>query len=248
MVLASILLSASAAQAAASTKVRILHAVPGGPGAELNLGKAAGSSEPVSFGEASDYLTTDASSVEAKVISDGQQLGEATAIPGEGAYTIVVSKSGEKITATLVKDGEATPQRTRWRVVHAAPEVEEVEFVLDDTAIGRLRQGDDTGYDTVEPGSHNLAARRPGEKQAMVNSPNVDLVAGTAQTAYLVGSGGEPTRFVVLQDAASAPEVAPDTGLGGLGSGDGPAWLLALLAAAIAGTAGGLFYRRRARG
>jgi len=247
MVLASILLSASAAQAGAASGVRMLHTIPGGPGAELRL-SGAGSSDPVGFGEATDYLNSSADSVEATVISGGKRLGDVIQVPGEGNHTIVVGKSGDKVTATLLEDGEATPGRTRWRAVHAAPEVGEAEFVLDDAAIGRLRQGDDTGYDTVEPGPHSLAARRPGEEQALVRSPTVDLVAGTAQTAYLVGSGGEPTRFVVLQDAASAPEVAPDTGLGGLSASHGPAWLLALLAAVSAGGAGGLSYARRARG
>lgn len=244
MVLASILLSAAAAQAGAATRVRILHAVPGGPGAELSL-NGAQAAEPVSFGEASDYLSSSADVVKATVAAGDRR--DEVEIPGEGSYTLLVSASGEKTSVATIKDGEASAGRTRWRMVHAAPELDEAEFVLDDRVIGRLGSGDDSGYTSVEPGTYSLGARRPGEKQAMVESPNVNLVAGTAQTAYLVGSGGEPTRFVVLEDAASAPDVAPATGLGGLRSDDGPPWLLALLAAVAAGTAGGLTYVRRAR-
>lgn len=247
MVLASILLSAAAAQAGAATEVRFLHAVPGGAGAELRL-SGSGSSEPVGFGEATDYLSSSADSVKASVVSGGKPLGGVTEILEEGRYTLVVRKSREALTTSLIEDGETAPGRTRWRMVHAAPEVGEAEFMLDDRVIGRLRQGGDTRYDTVEPGTSSLGARRPGEEQALVNSQDVDLVAGTAQTGYLVGSGGEPTRFVVLQDAASAPAVAPDTGLGGLGSDGGPSWLLAVLAVLAAGTAGGLSFARRTRG
>lgn len=231
----------------AATEVRFLHAVPGGPGAELRL-TGAPSAEPVGFGEATEYASSDADAVEATVFTGGEQLGSVTKIPGEGRYTLVVRKSGEKLVTTLVKDGEATPGRSRWRMVHAAPEVDEAEFVLDGRPIGRLRQGDDSGYTTVEPGAYSVGARRPGEDGLMVRNPGVDLVAGTAQTAYLVGSGGEPTRFVVLEDSASAPEVAPATGLGGLGADEGPAWLLALFAAVASGAAGCLAYTRRARG
>ena len=247
MALGSILLSAPAAESAAATEVRFLHAVPGAEQAELRV-TGAGSSEPVRFGEATEYLKSSAGSVKATVVAGGTRLGTATEVPEEGRHTIVLRGSGENLETTLVKDGEAAPSRSRWRIVHAAPEIDEAEFVLDDRVVGRLEAGSDTGYETVEPGTYSLTARRPGDKDAMVKSPTVDLVAGTAQTAYLVGSGGEPTRFVVLQDAASAPEVAPATGLGGLGSGGGQSWLLALLAAAVAGVAGGLAYSRQARG
>lgn len=247
MALAAILLSVSAAQASAAVQVRFLHAVPGGPGAELRL-SGADASEPVGFGEATGYVSATASSAEATIVSGAKQLGDVIEIPDEGRHTIVLSKSGTEVAATLMKDGPPAPGRTRWRMAHAAPEVDEAEFVIDGNTVGRLRQGDNTGYDITEPGAHTLGARRPGEQQAMVESPEVDLVAGTAQTAYLVGSGGEPTRFVVLQDAASAPEVAPDTGLGGLASSETPAWLFALLAALMAGSAGGMAYARHARG
>ena len=246
MALGAILLSAPAVSAAA-TEVRFLHAVTGGEGAKLQV-TGGGSSPPVRFGEATGYLKSSAGSVKATVVANGKRLGAVTEVPGDGRHTIVLRGSGEGVETTLVKDGEPAPGRTKWRIVHTAPELDDAEFALDDRALGSLKAGADTGYETVEPGTYSLVARRPGEKDAIVKSPNVDLVAGTAQTAYLVGSGGEPTRFVVLQDAASAPEVAPATGLGGLDSGEEPAWLLALLAAAVAGTAGGLAYARRARG
>jgi len=102
-------------------------------------------------------------------------------------------------------------------------------------------------YSTVEPGVYSIGARRPGEQDALVERPDVSLVAGTAQTAYLVGSAGERTRFAILEDAATAPPVAPDTGLGGLGersSPGGPPWAAALLAAALAGTLGGVAFTR----
>ena len=81
----------------------------------------------------------------------------------------------------------------------------------------------------------------------MIEQTGVNLAAGTASTAYAVGSGGERTRFVVVQDGVDAPAGGPATGLGGLSGDDGAPWLAALLAALAAGTLGGVAYTRAAR-
>ena len=250
----SILLSPAAGEALGATEVRILHAVPGAPAAELKVEGAEGPAEtlaPVAFGEASDYSRQQAGPVTATVLVDGRPLAGATEIEGDGRYTLVASVRGDTETVTLHQDGEAVEGKTRWRMVHAAAELDMAEMVLDDRAIGELERGGATDYTTVEPGVYTIAARRPGEERPLVERPDVSLVAGTAQTAYLIGSGGEPTSFTVLQDDASAPSVAPATGLGGTSEDGGPPWAAALLAAALAGTLGGAAYAgtlaRRAR-
>ncbi len=244
MVLATILLSGAAAEAMAATEVRLLHAIPGGPSAELQLSVGGESSDPVGFGQATDYLGADSAPVTATVMVDGEQLGGATEIQGEGRYTLVARTDGDTETVTLIRDGEPTPGKTRWRMAHAAPEIDDVELLLGDEVVGRMAVGEASDYSTEEPGGASISVRRPGEDAPLAEEDDVQLVAGTAQTAYLVGSGGEPTGFVVLQDAASAPDEAPDTGLD---PGDDSPWLAALLAAVLAGTAGGLLYTRRAR-
>ena len=241
----SILLSAAAGEALAATEVRILHAVPGAPAAELQVEGAEGPAAtlpPVGFGEASDYSRAQAGPVTATVLVDGRPLAGATEIEGDGRYTLVASVEGGTETVTLYEDGQAVEGKSRWRMVHAATELGTVEVVLDGRRIGELDRGDATDYSTIEPGGYTIGARRPGEERALVERPDVSLVAGTAQTAYLIGSGGEPTRFTVLQDDASAPSVAPATGLGGLDDDGGPPWAAALLAAALAGTLGGAVY------
>ena len=72
-------------------------------------------------------------------------------------------------------------------------------------------------------------------------------IAGTAATAYAVGSAGERTRFVVVADGVAAPSGGPDTGLGGLSGDEGAPWLAALLAALAAGALGGVLYTRAPR-
>lgn len=240
----SILLSATG-DALASAEVRLLHAVPGTPTAQLEVQAGEGSPstlDGVGFGRASDYSNTPAGEATFTLTAGGNQAAETAEALEDGArYTVVAVPEGDGIALRVFADGEPTPGRTRWRMVHVAPELDEVEFVLADRAIGRLGFGEAGDYSTVQPGAYTVGARRPGEKQPLVERSDVSLVAGTAQTAYLVGSAGKRTRFAILEDAATAPPVAPATGLGGA---DSSAWPAALLAAALAGALGGAAFLR----
>jgi len=244
----SILLSI-AGEAYAASEVRLLHAVPGGPTAKLQI--SGGDASPVGlagveFGLATDYGKAPAGEATLTLVAGGKQLGRSNETLEDGArYTVVAVPEGDGTTLRLYSDGRPVPGRARWRIVHAAPEFDEAEFMLDDRVVKRLELGEASDYSTAQPGPHTVAARRPGEEQPLVERDDVSLVAGTAQTAYLVGSGGERTRFTILEDAATAPTVAPDTGLGGLGGdGGGLPWSAALLAGALAGTLGGAVYLR----
>lgn len=243
----SILLSA-AGEAFAAAEVRLLHAVPGGAGAELGI-SGADPLPAVGFGKATDYGSAPAGGVTLTLSAGGDELGSSSEqLRDGGRYTVVaIPGEGGGASLRLFTDGEATPGQTRWRMVHAAPELDDTEFVLDDRVVAELGLGEANDYSTVEPGAYDIGARRPGEQRALVERSDVSLVAGTAQTAYLVGSAGERTRFAILQDAATAPSVAPDTGMGGLAGDGGAPWLLALLGAAIAGTLGGLTVARLSR-
>src|SRR5437763_481578 len=71
--------------------------------------------------------------------------------------------------------------------------------------------------------------------------------AGTASTAIVAGSAGQRERVILATDSTKAPSGAPKTGFGGLASGGGVPWALALLAALVAGTLGAATHVARAR-
>ena len=243
----AMLLSLPAGEAFAATEVRLLNAVPGADSAELKLSGSDDLAElpAVGFGEATEYAGAPAGRVSATVIVDGRSFAELDELPQGVRTTIVATRrtsAGEGVA--LYEDGEAAPGTTRWRMVHAAPELDSAEFTLDDRVLGRLSRGEKTGYQTVEPGAHSIGARRPGDDEAIVERPDMSLVAGTAQTAYLVGSGGEATRFVGLEDPVAAPGTGPATGLGGLDRESGGRWLAALAAALLAAALGGAAHAR----
>ena len=68
-------------------------------------------------------------------------------------------------------------------------------------------------------------------------------MAGTASTAFVVGSGGMPAQIVLTDDGTAGPTAAPATGLGGATSGGG--WLLIIGSSLIGGVAGRGLVRAR---
>ena len=242
-----ILPSLAAGDAFAAAEVRMLHAVPGGPPAHLSVsGDREVELAEARFGQASDYAETPAGRARLALVAGGKRLaGRAFQFEDGGRYTVVAAMTpgSDAPSLRVYRDGRAVAGMARLRVVAAAPEVTRAELALDGRPLGDLRVGEPAGYVERDPGNYRLAAVKPGTDDELAAMPSLSLAAGTASSAYMIGSAGERTRFALLQDAAAAPAAGPATGLGGL-AGQGPNWLLALLAAAAAGTAGGLLYSR----
>ena len=249
---ALILLSASAGQAAAATKVNFVHAVPGAGDATLEVSGGSGAAATLSgvgFAEASKYSTGPSGRVTITLTVGGKQAAKTTETFEDGAgYTVVAEPdAGGKVALMAYRAGQAQAGSARVRAAHAAGELSRADFMAGDHKLGTLARGDTGNYATMEPGSYELTARRPGTPDAVIEQPGVSLAAGTASTAYAVGSGGERARFVMVQDAVDAPQGGPATGMGGLAGDDGTPWLAALLAALAAGALGGVAYTRTAR-
>ncbi len=250
----TILLSlAGATQAAAATQVRFLHALPGGPTAELTVSGGSGPEAKlanISFAKVSAPARGPSGAVTVTLSAGGKKLASAKQnLAGGGKYTIVAEQgSGKTPRFQVYRAGKAVPGKALVRAVHAAPEVGRVTMSLSGRSWGTITYGQNTGYKPADPGSYTLAASKPGAKMPLMSQKRVTATAGTAATAYALGSGGERTRFVVVEDAVAAPSGGPATGLGGLAEGDGAPWLAALLAALAAGALGGLLYTRAPRG
>lgn len=247
----TILLSlAVVGEASAAARVRFLHAVPGAPTAQLAVegDKGAAAALPnVGFAKASGYRRGPGGKVTLTLSAAGKQVARGTqTLADGGTYTILAEKGkASSITFRAYRSGRAVPGKGLVRVVHAAPEMGKVDMSLGSRKWGTVDFGQDTGYKPTEPGAYGLAAHKPGMGSVLVEGKNVNAAAGTSMTAYAVGSAGERTRFVVVQDSVAAPSGAPNTGLGGMAeSGQDTPWLAALLAALTAGTLGGLLYTR----
>lgn len=250
----TILLSLSgASQAAAATQVRFLHALPGGPTADLTVKGADGPEATLSgvgFGKVSEPKPGPSGAVTVTLTAGGKEVASAKeTLADGGSYTIVAEKgSGSKPRFRVYRAGKPVPGEASVRAVHAAPELGRVSMSLGGQDWGTVDYGQDTGHKPADPGTYDLKVMKPGTKSALATQKGVTASAGTAATAYAVGSAGEPTRFVVVADGVAAPSGGPATGMGGLSGDDGAPWLAALLAALAAGSAGGVLYTRAPRG
>jgi hypothetical protein len=161
---------------------------------------------------------------------------------GRGRYTIIAVPDGEKTALRVYKDGAARSGKARLRTIHAAPEVGRADVRVDGRLVGEAGPGAATRYASLPPGRHDLSVTRPGgDGGALVDKPGVPLVAGTAQTAILVGSRGMPTDVLLVSDQTAGPATAPATGFIGEDS-DADAWFLIFGAALLAGSLGGGAY------
>ena len=219
-----------------AAELRFVHAAPGQEPATLEADGKPGAE--VAFGEVGDYVRVPNGTV-TLALGELESEEELTG----GRYTAVAWRRGDGVELSVFRDGPAKAGRARVRAIHAAGELGEGDIQLDGEALARaLPPGEASDYRTVEPGTYGVEVTRPGGSGSPLAESEVTLAAGTASTAIVVGSGGQPVEIVVTDDAVSAPSEGPATGLGGL-DGDGAPWAVALLAALCAGALGGAAYR-----
>jgi hypothetical protein len=242
------LVGGPAASAMATAKVRLVNARPGSQPVGLKL--IEGGAAPPTFGEAAygqvtPYVKVPPGSAQITISgltsSTGGPKAQTTEQLEDGhSYTAVALALGAKAFQIMVyKDGHARAGKARLRVIHAAPELGSPDVRLGQRKIAeRLAFKDATPYLSISPGSYGLSVTRPGSSSAIF-SKSISLSAGVATTAIVTGSGGAPAMVITATDDTKTPAGAPETGLGGLAGGGGPPWLLAALAALLAGALGG---------
>lgn len=248
------------AAAADAASVRFVHAAPGTGPVEARVasgGAAETLAEAVGFGEATEYRTVAAGRVELSVLGeDGKEQVAATQEPlqGDRRYTAVALGREGKVELRIFPDEPPEGGMAKLRFIQASPELGEAALMVGEDVVSEsAAYRDATPYRSIEPGSYKLAATPSGGDPIAIEE-DVPLRAGTASTAFLMGSAGEQVRFVVVDDSTAAPEVAPATGLGGLSGEDGTPWALLAAAALGAGLLGGGVHRlataqaRRSRG
>lgn len=245
----SMLLLVSAGSAFASAEVRFVHAVPGAGPASLNLSVdgAGVAGSPVSFGKVAGPLEAEPGSAKFTLApadgSDAIATGEEDLEDGAG-YTVVAlpREDGEDARLVVFEDEKPKSGAARFRAIHAGVEIGEPDVRVGDRVVAeKLAYAEATDYVDVPPGTQDVSVTRAGGKGGpLASRPDVALSAGTATTAVVIGSGGQPTSIVTISDGTAAPEGAPDTGFGGTAFGDGsPSRLMLALLFALAAAAAG---------
>jgi hypothetical protein len=243
-----------AAQSWAAASARFVHAVPGAGSAELVVKGGSPVLGSASFGQVTSYVGVPAGSHELQLKAGSKTLAVTTVDFSDGQrYTVVAEAQGKKVQLRPYVDGTASDGKAKLRMIHAAPELGSPDVRLGKQAVAeKVKYTQATPYLTVAAGTYTLEVMKPGDGggSPIVTKPGVTLSAGTAETAFLLGSRGESTRVVLATDGTSAPSRAPKTGLAPL-AGDGRPWgtiaAVAVLAALLGGAVQLLAVRRRTR-
>jgi hypothetical protein len=252
------LVTGPAASASASARLRLIDARPGSDTVRLDV--AVGSQRTPAggetrYGQVTPYVNVAPGTATLELMSGGGSSAAAEAsqelVDGVSYTAVAIAKGSAGFALKVLRDGRAKAGKARLRVVHAAPELGSPDVRLGGRTVAEavgFRSA--TPYLTVDPGSYALAVARPGSDEAIFEK-RVTLTAGSASTAVLAGSAGATERVILATDATITPAGAPETGLGGLSGGDGDTrWLVAALAALVAGALGGaaqLAFARRER-
>jgi Domain of unknown function (DUF4397)/LysM domain len=204
----AILLLCSPSTILARALVRFVHGVPGAGRATVQLNTSHGAIDVGSIGFAQHTRWHSIPSGKfgwTLVGGTGKRLARGTATVGDGAYDIVVWLRGTSVRLGIFKTRSARPGTTLLRVIHAAPELGSPELMLDGKeVVKRLSYAQATPYLSISPGTHSLAAQRPGSASPQVSVPHVSLAPGVAYSAIVLGSRGQRVRVALLTDRGAS--------------------------------------------
>jgi len=247
------LLGASVVNGATLPRLRFLNALPGTATARVEVvsattGMRTGAGGESAYGELTPYAAVPTGSVRIDLVAPKLHASAPAQLAPGASYTVVATGSGGHAQLRLYRDAPAAAGTAKLRVIHAAPELGTPDISLDGRPIAQaVAFGSSTGYLTATPGSATLAVMSPHGNRTIA-SGQVSLAAGTATTAVVVGTAGQPVQVVSGQDATVTPGGPPETGLGGLARGGARQWILILAAMAAGGLlAGGLQAAARRR-
>jgi len=216
----------SPAQALARALVRFVHAVPGAGTATVEVNSGGGDQRlgSLRFAQTTPWRSIRSGSFRWTLIgSGGKKLAAGTSSVAAGAYDIVVLDKPSGISLGVYKTAAAAPGTSLVRVIHAAPELGAPQLNLDSKAVlSRLSFTSATPYLSVKPGTHTIAAVRPGDSAPLFSAPPTKFESGTAYSAIIVGSRGERVRMVTVVDRG-APLTRPASRTTGTARASGPA-------------------------
>jgi len=184
--------------------VRFVHGVPGAGRAtvELNTGHGAIDVGSIGFAQHTRWHSIRSGEFSWTLVgAHAKRLAGGTATVGHGAYDIVVLIRRTHVRLGIFEAHSARPGTTLMRVIHGAPELGSPELTLDGKeVVKRLSYAHATPYLSISPGTHSLAAERPGSTTPLVSVPHVRVAPGVAYSAIVLGSGGQRVRVVTLTD------------------------------------------------
>lgn len=197
--------------------VRIVHAAAGAADIDAYVNDSA-LAEGVAFAAATEYVIVPAGEDrQLRVTAAGASADEAileteTNLTAGQAYQAVVTGEGEELEAT-VNEINLTPlpeNQSRLRVVHASPDVENVDVGITEgpTLVEGIEPGQASDYATVDSGAYTLEVRPAGEA-TIAATADAQLEPGVTYDAVAVGRAEDQSlALLVLASQAAVREGA----------------------------------------
>jgi hypothetical protein len=147
----------------------------------------------------------------------GQAAAEPLASNSEGLgdgdrHTVIAFQRNDGSAGLMaVNDGESVPVagRALLRIVHAAPNLDEIDVVAAGKPNEKWFDGVNfstaTNYRDVDPVTVALDVRRENQQQAALHIPNVNLTAGRRYTIVLTGERGQAQFDSILLEDETPP-------------------------------------------
>jgi hypothetical protein len=248
----------SAASAADTARVRVVHASPDAPAVDVYADGAKVHTN-VAFKGSSDYLSVPAGPHNFKVFATGANPATGTPVINADAtleagkdYTVAAIGKVANIKPLVLVDNNAAPAagKAHVRVVHASPDAPAVDIAVKSGPVlfPNVAFGKDAGPTPVDAGTYDLEVRPTGTMTVALAINGVQLQTGKIYTIFAVGLlNGTPKleALPIVNDPAptpaAAPAVAPQpaasgsglpkTGTGPVGSDGGSMWLIVGIAA-----------------
>ena len=186
------------------TQVRFGHFSPDAPAVNIIIdGETV--LENVAFREVSDYLTTEAGSLDVDVVpaTGGSAIIDATLDLDRGVDGTVLA-TGELADVhplVLIDENESIDDRTQVRFVHASPDAPAVDVRVVDgpTLFHNVAFGEASDYIGVDAGTYDVDVLPTGSDDPALSLSDVNLPDGQTVTAVATGyvdDGSLDTTFV----------------------------------------------------
>jgi hypothetical protein len=197
--------------------VRVVHVAPGAPALDVQLTDTRIADNLV-YGQSTTYSTVPGGDQTLLVASDfaGQSeelLSVETPLTAGGAYTVVLSGTGDGLVPFVLPDDNTAPPtgQAKFRLMHFAQSAQAVDVYI--TAPGAdltgqsptfsaLSYGDATSYATLPVGAYQVRIAAAGLPDIVIDAGTVQLAEGDVRTAVAIESpaGGAPYSAVLLDD------------------------------------------------
>ena len=217
---ALVLALAAPAMAADTSRVRVLHASPDAPNVDIYLDDAkVDALTDVPFKTLSPYLSIPAGAHNVKVVPTGGAVADAvidadvTFASGQ-SYTVAATNAVASIEAQVITDAPApTAAGAQLRVVHLSADTPAVDVRPDggDPIVTALAYPTATAYLDIPAATYDLEVCATGTDTCPLDLDPVTVDAGTAYSAFAIGSLEGGTLTAVLAVDATAAPAAPAT-------------------------------------